>query len=145
MKDTTTMQPEFLTPDDAPATWTTPTLQLTRRSVRRYEPRSISKAAIERLLHIAASAPSAHNRQPWRFAVLRTLEHKALLANAMGERLRQDRQTDRDPNADIEADVARSFARITGAACVIVVSLSMQDMDVYPDVPRSRNEFRMAL
>ncbi|MCZ7539141.1 MAG: nitroreductase family protein [Anaerolineae bacterium] len=41
-----------------------------RRSVRRYSERPVSRAALERLLEAARWAPSAHNRQPWRFAVL---------------------------------------------------------------------------
>ncbi|HSW20761.1 MAG TPA: nitroreductase family protein [Ramlibacter sp.] len=118
---------------------------MARRSVRRYLPQPVPQALVDRLLEAAVTAPSAHNRQPWRFAVLDTARHKIALACAMGERLRRDRRGDHDPNADIEADVARSFARITGAATVIIVCLSMEDMDVYPDEARSRNEHQMAV
>ena len=116
-----------------------------RRSVRRYLPKALSRPLIEQLLQAAISAPSAHNRQPWRFVVLTSQQQKTVLAKAMGDRLRMDRQGDRDPDAEIEADVARSFARITGAPAVIVVCLSMEDMDVYPDALRSRNEHQMAV
>lgn len=63
----------------------------------------------------------------------------------MGDRLRRDRQGDKDQEAIIEADVQRSHARITGAAAVIVVCLSMEDMDVYPDERRSGFERQMAV
>ena len=116
-----------------------------RRSVRRYLPEPIDPAVIDTLLAAATSAPSAHNRQPWRFAVLTTAPHKQKLADAMGERLRRARQADGDNTADIEADVARSQARITGAATVVVVCLSMRDMDRYPDTERSRHEYQMAV
>jgi len=116
-----------------------------RRSVRRYLPDPIPKALVDRLLEAAITAPSAHNRQPWRFAVAHSLPQRAKLARAMGDRLRKDRQRDKDAIADIEADVARSFARITGAAAVIIVSLSMEHMDVYPDALRNRYEHQMAI
>lgn len=116
-----------------------------RRSVRRYQPKPIPSVVVDQLLEAAVTAPSAHNRQPWRFAVIETEPQKVALAHAMGERLRQDRRGDRDPSTDIEADVARSFARITSAAVLIVVCLSMEDMDVYPDAVRSANEYQMAV
>lgn len=116
-----------------------------RRSVRRYLSQPIDPAVIDDLLAAATTAPSAHNRQPWRFAVLNTLAHKQALAQAMGDRLRRARQADRDNEADIEADVARSQVRITGAATVVVVCLSMRDMDRYPDPERSRHEHQMAV
>ncbi len=118
---------------------------MARRSVRRYLPKPVARELIDQLIEAAVTAPSAHNRQPWRFAILDQDRHKIALACAMGERLRQDRRGDRDTDADIEADVARSFARITGAATVIVVCLSMEDMDVYPDARRNRNEHQMAV
>ena len=116
-----------------------------RRSVRRYLPHPIPRDVVDSLLEAAVTAPSAHNRQPWRFAVVSSLANKTTLARAMGERLRKDRQRDRDAGADIEADVARSFARITGAPTLVVVCLAMQDMDVYPDALRNRHEHQMAV
>src|SRR5262245_13323016 len=41
-----------------------------RRSVRRYRQSSISRDAMKRLLTAASRAPSAHNKQPWRFVIL---------------------------------------------------------------------------
>jgi len=116
-----------------------------RRSVRRYLPKPVPPTTLRWLLEAAIAAPSAHNRQPWRFAVLSSGQHKARLARAMGDRLRKDRLADHDAVADIDADVARSFARITGAATVVVVCLSMEHMDSYPDAQRSRHEHLMAV
>lgn len=116
-----------------------------RRSIRRYAEESIPEATIIRLLDAATWAPSAHNRQPWRFAVLTQAADKDRLARAMGRRLRADRTADQDDPADIERDVARSYARLTGAPVLILVGLSMADMDRYPDPPRSHNEWLMAV
>ncbi|MCB0183470.1 MAG: nitroreductase family protein, partial [Caldilineaceae bacterium] len=40
-----------------------------RRSIRRYQDRPIAPALLDKLLTAAMWAPSAHNRQPWRFCV----------------------------------------------------------------------------
>ncbi len=116
-----------------------------RRSIRRYRPEPIPRETIWRLLEAASWAPSAHNRQPWRFAVLTDMADKDQLARAMGARLRTDRTADGDDPADIERDVARSYARLTGAPVLIIVYLSMVDMDTYPDARRARNEWVMAV
>lgn len=115
-----------------------------RRSIRRYLNEPIPPETIVRLLEAATWAPSAHNRQPWRLAVLTQAADKERLAGAMGARLRADRTADGDDPADIERDVARSYARLTGAPVVIVICLSMADMDSYPDPRRARNEWVMA-
>jgi F420 biosynthesis protein FbiB-like protein len=116
----------------------------TRRSVRRTTGAPVPRNLITRLVTAAIWAPSAHNRQPWRFAAL---DHPATierLARAMGDRLRHDLEADGVPEAAIEADVARSCRRITGGAVVIALCLSMEDMDVYADERRAQLEYLMA-
>ena len=117
----------------------------TRRSIRRYARQSIPADIIDQLLRCAVNAPSAHNRQPWRFAVLHDLKSKALLAKTMGDRLRNDRIRDGDPPHVIDADVARSYERITGAPVVILVATTCVDMDAYPDSHRIQAENLMAV
>lgn len=116
-----------------------------RRSVRRYLPGPIEQAVLERILLAATQAPSAHNRQPWRFAVLDKASVKEALAAAMGQRLRHDRTADGDDPQAIEADVARSYARLTEAPAVIVICADMRDMDQYPDERRRNAEYLMAV
>jgi len=116
-----------------------------RRSIRRYKPNPVPHEIIERVLMAAVWAPSAHNRQPWRFAVIETQAHKEHLAGAMGARLRRDLEADGAPEAVIEADVSRSYARMTNAPVLIVLCLTMADMDIYPDERRSHNEYVMAV
>jgi coenzyme F420-0:L-glutamate ligase/coenzyme F420-1:gamma-L-glutamate ligase len=116
-----------------------------RRSVRRYRPGPIEPAIIDRILLAATRAPSAHNRQPWRFAVLDESSSKEALAAAMGRRLRQDRTADGDDPQAVEADAARSYARITEAPAVFVVCIDMRDMDRYPDERRRNAEYLMAV
>ncbi|MCB9006560.1 MAG: nitroreductase family protein [Ardenticatenaceae bacterium] len=116
-----------------------------RRAIRRYTNQPVPQELLNQLLETATWAPSAHNRQPWRFAVLQAPASKKALASAMGQRLRADRTADGDPPEAIEQDVARSFARITGAPVIIVVCLSMVDMDKYEDGRRSQAEHTMAV
>lgn len=117
----------------------------TRRSVRRYLPDGVPKAVIDELLECAVAAPSAHNRQPWRFTVLHDDRSKALLAETMGAELRADRLKDGDPVAVVEADVARSYARISRAPIVVLVAATIAEMDAYPDKRRQQAEHLMAV
>jgi F420 biosynthesis protein FbiB-like protein len=116
-----------------------------RRSVRRYLDRPVPRETLERLLNLAIWAPSAHNRQPWRFAVITTAAAREGLARAMGAHLRADLTADGVAPEVIEADVQRSYSRITSAPAVIVVCLSMVDMDRYPDRQRTAAEHIMAV
>lgn len=116
-----------------------------RRSIRRYRDEPVPRSLIDALLDLAIAAPSAHNRQPWRFRVLSEPDEKVRLAGAMGARLRHDRLADGDVTEIVEADVARSHARITEAPALVIVCLSMQDMDRYPDPRRSQAEYLMAV
>lgn len=120
-------------------------LAKTRRSIRRYTDAPVSAELIESLLEVASWAPSAHNRQPWRFAVITQAAMQDKLARAMGARLRSDLAADGVPEAVIAADVGRSYERITGAAALVCLCLSMADMDTYPDPTRNTNETIMAI
>jgi len=53
-----------------------------RRSVRRYLSDPISDADLKRILDAARWAPSAGNRQPWEFVVVKDLERKRAIAKA---------------------------------------------------------------
>jgi F420 biosynthesis protein FbiB-like protein len=117
----------------------------TRRSIRRFEPRSVPQDVLLRLLEAATWAPSAHNRQPWRFVVLPGDAAKRRLADAMAARLEADLRADGVPEDAIAADTGRSRRRLTGAGALIVVCLSMVDMDDYPDARRQSFERTMAV
>ena len=121
-----------------------PELFPSRRSIRRYESRPVPQEIIDRLLESAVWAPSAHNRQPWRFVVITTANAKQKLAGAMGEALRRDLAADGLSRTAIDRDANRSYTRLTGAPLLILVCLTMADMDEYPDERRNRNEALMA-
>jgi F420 biosynthesis protein FbiB-like protein len=116
-----------------------------RRSIRRYRPEPVPEPIIRRLLEAAMWAPSAHNRQPWRFAIIRSRETKERLARAMGEQLRADLAADGLPVDLIAKDAARSHTRLVSAPVLILVCLTMADMDSYPDPRRQADEMTMAI
>ena len=53
-----------------------------RRSIRRFLPRDIEADRLRRVLEAGLAAPSASNRQPWRFIVVRDPEKRKALADA---------------------------------------------------------------
>lgn len=116
-----------------------------RRSVRRFLPKSISKQVLERILEAATWAPSAHNRQPWRFVVLDSLESKTTLADAMSVEFRQDLRSDGLPGEEVDAQVERSRQRILEAPLDIILCLDTQVGDIYPDARRQQAEFLMGV
>lgn len=116
-----------------------------RRSIRRYQERTVPRPLLEKVLTAAIWAPSAHNRQPWRFCVVTSDAAKADLSAHMGERWRQDLCADGADPDFIERRVAISHARITSAAALVVAAVSMGDMDEYPDQHRAEAEWLMAV
>ncbi len=93
----------------------------TRRSIRRFKPDPVPASAIERILETAAYAPSAHNLQPWRFAVVTTTGAKDRLGQALTIKMHADMTIAGAPEAEIEARVARSLRRLAEAPVVILL------------------------
>jgi len=118
---------------------------MSRRSLRRYRMEPVPHDLIKQVLTAAIWAPSAHNRQPWRFAAVERQETKELLARAMGARLRQDLEADHAPEEIIEKDVGRSYDRLVSAPVLIVLCLSMIDMNEYRDARRNHYAYIMAV
>jgi len=116
-----------------------------RRSIRRYQDRPIEPTLLEKLVEAAVWAPSAHNRQPWRFCVVTSAEVKQQVSAHMADYWRRDLGADGADPAFIERRVAISHARLTGAAALVIASVCMDEMDVYPDERRSQAEWTMAV
>jgi F420 biosynthesis protein FbiB-like protein len=117
----------------------------TRRSIRRYTDQPVSRAQLHALLEAARWAPSAHNRQPWRFCVVTAQATKEALSRRMSERWQQDLGADGADPEYVARRIAASHARLTLSPALIVPSVTLEDMDVYPDVERNHAEFVMAV
>jgi F420 biosynthesis protein FbiB-like protein len=116
-----------------------------RRSIRRFKPRPVEQDTLTRLLETAICAPSAHNRQPWRFVVLTQPEPKIRLSDFLQPEFRRDLAADGLPEAEIESRLRRSRERILSAPAVIILCLDASEMDVYPDEKRASAERTMAI
>lgn len=57
-----------------------------RRSVRQFSAEPVSRAQLERLLAAAVTAPSATNRQPWRFTVITDPARREAVVGAVRRR-----------------------------------------------------------
>ena len=117
----------------------------TRRSVRRFKPDPVAESVIENVLSTVTYAPSAHNRQPWRFVVLTDSSVKMQLADSMGADFERDLRLDGVAEDKIESQIQRSKIRMTSAPVVILLCLDMSEMDSYLDEKRQHAERIMAM
>lgn len=116
-----------------------------RRSVRQFKPEPVPMEVVERILETATWAPSSHNRQSWRFAVLLSREAKARLAAAMAADFRRDLLADGLEPEEVERTVARSRERITASPLAILLCLDLTSGDAYPDARRRQAEYLMGV
>lgn len=92
-----------------------------RRSVRAYLKKALDRALIEELLQAAVQAPSAHNTQPWSFALVQDRDEllslssdaKALLLSEYGDDPRMD------PYRDLLSD--KAFDIFYGVPLLVIV------------------------
>ena len=116
----------------------------TRRSIRRFKPDPVPDSVLETILTTASFAPSAHNRQPWRFVVIISPSVKEKLAEAMAIDFERDLIRDGLSPEKIQSQIKRSKERIISAPVAILLCLDMSEMDLYPDEKRNRAEYMMA-
>jgi F420 biosynthesis protein FbiB-like protein len=117
----------------------------TRRSVRRFKVDPVPDAILQNILSTATYAPSAHNRQPWRFVVVADESVKSKLADAMAEDFERDLRQDGVVEEKIQAQIKRSKDRMDSAPVLILLCLDMSEMDSYPDAKRQQAERTMAI
>jgi len=92
----------------------------TRRSVRRFRPDAPSRAIIESVLASAVTAPSASNKQPWRFLVVRNrdvIDRIAAAVRTAVERIAMAIDPEFEPSFRAYGDY---FTRFEHAPVVIV-------------------------
>lgn len=116
-----------------------------RRSVRRYLLKEVSNNVLQRVLDAARWAPSAHNAQPWRFIVIKDPNVKRRLAEAMASEWNKDLRKDGILPEDRERLIKASIKQFTDPPILIVVCLTMDDMDKYSDKERQEAEYVMAV
>jgi F420 biosynthesis protein FbiB-like protein len=116
-----------------------------RRSIRAFRAEPIPRRELDRVVEAACLAPAPHHSRPWRWVIVDTPDAKASLAHGMGARWRTDLERDGVAGARIDELVAASHAKLTEAPALVVGCLTWEGLDRYPDEPRRRAEWGMAL
>jgi F420 biosynthesis protein FbiB-like protein len=114
-----------------------------RRSIRRFKPEPVPHGCLEQILETAIYAPSAHNLQPWRFAVITSAAAKARLAKAITVKFRMDMLADNVPEADIQARVERTVRRTNEAPVVVILCRDTTCVNPQPDSHLQQEEILM--
>ncbi|MBO5208379.1 MAG: nitroreductase family protein [Lachnospiraceae bacterium] len=95
-----------------------------RRSIRKYLDKNVPKEKIEQILDAARVAPSAKNRQPWKYIVFGG-EHKAEFLEKMENGImREERQKAFLPNSKQGIPDAKNTLRIMKEAPILIVVLN---------------------
>jgi F420 biosynthesis protein FbiB-like protein len=120
-------------------------LILARCSTRSFLPDVPDRQLIDRLIDCAASAPNAHNAQPWKFYILEDGERKMVLLRKMMERFAQDLERDKVSLQEIDRRTFGSVETFSKAPVLVLTCLDMTDMTVYADEPRAETERIMGI
>ena len=120
-----------------------------RRSVRTFAKRDVPRAAIERAVAAAATAPAPHGSRvarPWKFVWLRSdTPRNNRFLDAMQDAWRRDLVGDRIPSGRIDRIVGRSRTLLGGAPVLLACFVSLAGADRYPDARRLLAEREMFL
>jgi len=95
---------------------------LSRRSMRAFSDRPVDRETLEQLLLAATSAPSATNRQPWQFAVVRSASLRVSIVEAV--RVRAEEMKDiirRGHHAEDFGNYGDFFHEPLQSAAVIII------------------------
>jgi len=115
-----------------------------RRSSKLLTRGSVDLGVVMQALEVAISAANAHNAQPWRFIVIKDRGVMTRLLSEMAAEWRRDLLADGLERGKVEAIISESVRRSERASVMVVVCLTMEDMDKYPDEKRQRCEYVMA-
>lgn len=116
-----------------------------RRSSKRLEPGHVSSELVLKAVEAGIWAANAHNSQPWRFILILDPDVKNRLLDEMGREWVEDLLADGIDRDKALRIVESSNSRSLRASCLVVVCLSMEDMDVYWDGKRARCEYIMGV
>ena len=109
-----------------------------RRSIRKYTNQPVEKAVIEEVIRAAALAPSAKNRQPWKYLVYAGAE-KEKLVDQMEIGLYREREVSPIlPESAFGLPDAYNTLRIMREAPVILVVLNTNGRNPYKEIDTDR-------
>ncbi|MBA7633895.1 Bifunctional F420 biosynthesis protein FbiB [subsurface metagenome] len=110
-----------------------------------FAPRIVDKKIIEECIELARWAPSAHNGQFWRYAILERDKTRVNVIDKMNEKLRNDLQKDGKSKEFIKLKIERIRNNFVKAPILILLCLDSLDLEKYPDPERTQNEFILGI
>jgi F420 biosynthesis protein FbiB-like protein len=116
-----------------------------RRSIRKFSDRAVSKEFIDKILETATWAPSAHNRQPWRFVVLSKRKTRQDLADAMAVDYRAALEAEGIDKEEIDRRTQKRINRLVDSPVAILLCLDPTALDAYDDPDRHAGEIQMGV
>lgn len=105
-----------------------------RRSIRKYTNQPVEKAVIEEVIQAAALAPSAKNRQPWKYLVYAGVEKEKLLDQMEIGLYREREVSPILPESAFGLPDAYNTLRIMREAPVILVVLNTNGRTPYEEI-----------
>lgn len=109
-----------------------------RRSIRKYQNRMVERGDIEKLIEAARLAPSAKNRQPWKYIVYTGAEKETLL-NAMEQGLnREAAEHQLLPKSAFGLPDAFHTLQVMRQAPVVIIVMNTNGQSPYEEIDTDR-------
>lgn len=96
----------------------------TRRSIRKYQDKNVSREIIEQIIDAGRLAPSAKNRQPWKYIVYGGKNKDELLQYMEQGIIREKQGTPMLPGFDYGIPDAENTLRVMKEAPIIIIVLN---------------------
>ncbi len=105
-----------------------------RRSIRKYEDRQIEKSDIEEIIKAGMLAPSAKNRQPWKYIVYRSGAKEELLDKMEDGLIREERIEASLPLSKNGLPDAFHTLKIMRQAPVLIIILNTNGVSIFEKI-----------
>lgn len=109
-----------------------------RRSIRKYSEKQVSKEQIEEVVRAAALAPSAKNRQPWKYLVYTGTKKEKLLAAMQRGLEREEREHTLLPDSAYGLPDAFHTLEIMREAPVLLIVMNTNGSSPYAPIDTDR-------
>ncbi len=113
-----------------------------RRSVRKFKPDSISKAAVDEIVLAGSLAPSAKNRQPWKFTITEG-KSKAELCEVMEAGLKREKISPLLPESTAGIADAEHTLSIMRQAPLLIFITDIYGSDLTVHLTADEHEFEI--
>lgn len=109
-----------------------------RRSIRKYQPRMVEKDLIEKVIRAARLAPSAKNRQPWKYMVYGREAKKKLLDVMEGALLKEAKEHHLLPESAFGLPDAFHTLQVMREAPVVILVMNPNGQSPYEEINTDR-------